>query len=103
MFGKLHLAGRDSATREAPGGADLRALRRGKPMVAFALAHPPSWTNSLSSSDPSGRAANTAPAVGLPSPRATYGPQGDPHMGDPRLGTPLGKGVAGWDPSAARR
>lgn len=97
MFGKLRLAGRDAAAHESATGADRRVLGRGKPMVAFALAHPPTWTNSLSAADPTGRAANAAPAAGLPAARGTYGAR------DPRLGTPLGKGAEGWDRSAARR
>jgi hypothetical protein len=81
MFGRLRLVSRGGAERRQLGAArrtdgssphipqSPQALMwDGKRLVAAALAHPPTWTNTLPVADPRGRAANAravAPVPGL--------------------------------------
>lgn len=51
------LRGRGSVPPHAASAAG--ASHSGKQVIAYALAHPPTWTNHLMMTDPRGRAANT--------------------------------------------
>jgi hypothetical protein len=96
MFGRLRLVGRGTsvgsvAARRAARGRTSRTISGGvdvKALLSAALAHPPTWTNTLPVADPKGRAANTSavfPAAPLGAPDAAKG------------------GTASWPTSAAPR
>lgn len=78
MFGWRRPAGRVVRVSLAPGTLRGRSAlplaptpsaagsHSGKALVAYALAHPPTWTNALATGDTRGRAANARAALAHP-------------------------------------